>query len=96
MSDVVIDGGFDDLPLSEEQIRAALSYTDCIAGALTIDTYLQMLIGAGFAEPRVTIRYRHLSDNPSALPESLRVVSDEQQKALLARICSAYITARKI
>lgn len=96
VSDIVIDGGFDDLPLSEEQIRAALSWTGCIAGALTIDTYLQMLTDAGFAEPRVTIRYRHLSDNPSALPESLQILSDEQQKALLSRICSAYITARKI
>lgn len=37
-----------------------------------------------------------LRDDLSALPESLRILSDEQRKALLSRICSAYITARKI
>lgn len=95
VSDIVVDGGFDDLLLSEEQIRAALSWTGCVAGALTIETYLRMLKDAGFVDAHITVRYRYLSDNPSALPESLRVLPEEQQRALLSRICSADVTARK-
>ncbi|MGQ9486737.1 MAG: hypothetical protein ACUVTY_05880 [Armatimonadota bacterium] len=36
-----------------------------------------------------------LRDDLSALPETLRVLPIQQQKALLSRICSADITARK-
>lgn len=95
VSDIVVDGGFDDLPIPEEQIRAALSWTGCVAGALSIDAYRQMLKEAGFSEVKITIKYRYLRDDRSALPESLRVLAEEQQRTLLSRICSADITAVK-
>lgn len=95
VSDIVVDGGFDDLPIPEEQIRAALSWTGCVAGALCIDAYRQMLKEAGFNEVKITIKYRYLRDDRSALPETLRVLTEEQQSTLLSRICSADITAVK-
>lgn len=95
VSDIVVDGDFDDLPIPEEQIRAALSWTGCVAGALSIDAYRQMLKEAGFGEVKITIKYRYLRDDRSALPETLRVLTEEHQRTLLSRICSADITAVK-
>lgn len=95
VSDIVVDGGFDNLPIPEEQIRAALSWTGCVAGALTIDAYRQMLEETGFKEPNITIKHRYLRDDLSTLPETLRTLTEEQQRALLSRICSADITAVK-
>lgn len=95
VSDIVVDGGFDDLPIPEEQIRAALSWTGCVAGALSIDAYRQMLREAGFSEVKITTKYRYLRDDRSALPETLRVLTEEEQRTLLSRICSADITAVK-
>lgn len=95
VSDIVVDGSFDDLSIPEEQIRAALSWTGCVAGALSIDAYRQMLKETGFSEVKITIKYRYLRDDLSALPETLRVLTEEQQRAVLTRICSADITAVK-
>ncbi|GIV16525.1 MAG: arsenite S-adenosylmethyltransferase [Armatimonadota bacterium] len=95
ISDIVVDRGFDDLPIAEEQVRAALSWTGCVAGALSIDAYRQMLEEAGFKEPNITLKYRYLRDDLSALPEALRVLPEELQRTLLSRICSADITAVK-
>lgn len=88
-------GGFDDLCLPEEPIRAALSWTGCVVGALSVDACSQMLKEAGFKEPNITMKYRYLRDDPSALSETLRALTEEQQRALLSRICSADITAVK-
>ncbi len=95
VSDIVVDGGFEDLPIAEEQIRAALSWTGCVAGALSIEAYRQMLTEAGFVEPRIAIKYRYLRDDISTLPAPLRALTEEQQRALLSRICSADINAAK-
>lgn len=95
VSDIVVDGGFDDLPIAEEQIRAALSWTGCVAGALSVDAYRRMLKEAGFKSPNITIKYRYLRDDLSTLPEALRALPEEQQRTLLSRICSADITAVK-
>ena len=53
VSDIVVDGRLDDLPVSEAQIRTALSWAGCIAGALTIDQYKELLTAAGFEEIEV-------------------------------------------
>ena len=53
VSDIVVDGRLDDLPVSEEQIRTALSWAGCIAGALTIDQYKELLAAAGFQDIEV-------------------------------------------
>src|SRR6266496_3906882 len=39
VSDIVVDGDLTGLPVSEVQIRAALSWAGCIAGALTMEQY---------------------------------------------------------
>lgn len=59
VSDIVIDGDLSDLPVREEQVRAALSWAGCIAGALTIDQYRALLEEAGFTDIRVDIRQRY-------------------------------------
>ena len=62
VSDIVIDGTLDDLPVSEEQIRAALSWAGCIAGALTADRYRTLLAEAGFTDIRIEIQGRYSAE----------------------------------
>lgn len=58
VADIVVDGGFDGLFLSEECIRSLLkwTWTRCIAGALTVDEYQQKLAEAGFTEVDVRLQ----------------------------------------
>jgi ubiquinone/menaquinone biosynthesis C-methylase UbiE len=62
VSDIVIDGTLDDLPLSEAQIRAALNWAGCIAGALTRQQYQTLLEAAGFSNIRVDVQSRYSSE----------------------------------
>lgn len=59
VSDIVVDGTLADLPISETQIRAALSWAGCIAGALTIQQYEALLAAAGFAAIKVEVQHRY-------------------------------------
>jgi SAM-dependent methyltransferase len=59
ISDVVIDGDLHDLPVSEAQLRQALSWAGCIAGALSIDQYQHYLAEAGFEQIDVQIDQRY-------------------------------------
>lgn len=59
VSDIVVDGTLADLPISEAQIRAALSWAGCIAGALTIQQYEALLAAAGFTAIQVEVRHRY-------------------------------------
>ena len=59
ISDIVIDGTLDDLPITETQIRQALSWAGCIAGALTVDQYIALLTEAGFERIDVDIRHHY-------------------------------------
>lgn len=59
ISDIVIDGSLDDLPVDEETIRGALSWAGCIAGALTKQQFEDLLEDAGFQEIDVAIRHRY-------------------------------------
>jgi SAM-dependent methyltransferase len=62
VSDIVIDGTLDDLPLSEVQVRAALSWAGCIAGALTIQQYKRLLTAAGFVDIQVEVQTRYSAE----------------------------------
>lgn len=62
VSDIVIDGTLDDLPLSEAQVRAALSWAGCIAGALTIQQYERYLAAAGFTDVKVEVQTRYSAE----------------------------------
>lgn len=59
VSDIVVDGDLSDLPVSEEQVRTALSWAGCIAGALTMDQVRTYLAQAGFTDIRIEVRGRY-------------------------------------
>jgi arsenite methyltransferase len=59
VSDIVVDGTLDDLPVSESDIRTALSWAGCIAGALTIDQFTTLLSDAGFEKVDIQIKHRY-------------------------------------
>jgi ubiquinone/menaquinone biosynthesis C-methylase UbiE len=62
VSDIVIDGMLDDLPVSEAQVRAELSWAGCIAGALTIQQYESLLATAGFTDIQVDVQSRYSAE----------------------------------
>ena len=59
VSDIVVDGVLDDLPVSEQQVRTALSWAGCIAGALTVDQHRSILASAGFVDVQVDVKHRY-------------------------------------
>jgi ubiquinone/menaquinone biosynthesis C-methylase UbiE len=96
ISDIVVDGDLGGLPVSEEQIRAGLSWAGCIAGALTISEFSALLQAAGFEEIAITIEQRYAPadfthDRPSALSD----LEPAQLQELLHRFTSSSIQARK-
>ena len=96
ISDIVVDGDLGGLPVSEEQIRAGLSWAGCIAGALTISEFSALLQAAGFEEIAITIEQRYAPadftrDRPSALSD----LDPAQLQELLHRFTSSSIQARK-
>ncbi|MFN8441914.1 MAG: arsenic resistance N-acetyltransferase ArsN2 [Caldilineaceae bacterium] len=96
ISDVVIDGDLNDLPVSEVQLRTALSWAGCIAGALTIDQFKTYFTQAGFEaiDVQVTKRYdlASLGISPDAAQQLLPGADAE---ALAQRFTSSMIYARK-
>jgi ubiquinone/menaquinone biosynthesis C-methylase UbiE len=97
ISDVVVDGRLDDLPVSEAQIRQALSWAGCIAGALTVAQYRELLAEAGFAEIEVTVKHRYtleeLGQDLGSVAELLPVDVAEE---LVGRFTSCDIAARRV
>lgn len=59
VSDIVFDGELSELPVSEAELRGALSWAACFAGALTLGEYRRLLAAAGFEriDLEVTRRY---------------------------------------
>lgn len=95
ISDIVVDGTLDDLPVSEEQIRGALSWAGCIAGALTVDQYNKLLSAAGFERIDVSIRTHYSLE---ALGQDVKAASflnlaPEVVHDLVGRFASANISA---
>ena len=96
ISDIVVDGDLSGLPVSEEQIRAGLSWAGCIAGALTVTELTNLLHDAGFEDIAITVVHRYsaadfLGDLPSALTDLQPPVLQD----LLQRFTSSSIEARK-
>ena len=58
VSDIVIDGDLATLPVSEAVFRGALSWSGCLAGALTTTQYRRYLAEAGFEGIEVALEHR--------------------------------------
>jgi arsenite methyltransferase len=96
ISDIVVDADLEGLPLDERQIRANLSWSACMAGALTITNVRSTFAAAGFADVRVNVVQRfsrrrfasRLGPEITALP--VGIVDD-----LVGRFTSSLIFAVK-
>lgn len=96
ISDIVIDGDLKGLPVTEEQIRAALDWTGCIAGALTINEYRALLTEAGFTDVAIAVRHRYTVDDIlTGAPGDLNAMPSEVVQGLVGCFTSSSITARK-
>lgn len=96
ISDIVIDGDLSGFPVSEEQIRAGLSWAGCIAGALTIDQFTGLLADAGFETIDIEIQHRYgLDDFLGELPTALRSLEPAVIQSLVSRFTSSAIRAKK-
>ena len=94
VSDIVIDGDLDDLPVSEGEVRAALRWAGCIAGALTISQFRQLLADAGFGEIDIEIKHRYrLADLGQDMESVAETLSPEVAEELVQRFVSANISA---
>lgn len=96
VSDIVIEGGLDGLPVNEAQIRAALNWVGCISGALTREQYEELLAAAGFAAIDVAVQQRYtVEDLLTEVPEALRDLPEAALRDLAGRFTSSAITARR-
>jgi SAM-dependent methyltransferase len=96
VSDIVVDGDLTGLPVSEVQIRAALSWAGCIAGALAMDQYRQLLAEAGFEEVAIDVRQRYTAEDLlSNAPDTLSELPAEVVSDLVGRFTSSAVTAWK-
>jgi SAM-dependent methyltransferase len=97
VSDIVVDGTLDDLPVDEATIRGALSWAGCIAGALTKSQFETMLADAGFAEINVAIRHRYsLADLGKDMSSVEQLgLTPKVAAELVSRFTSCTIEARR-
>jgi SAM-dependent methyltransferase len=96
ISDIVVDGDLDGLPVSEDQIRAGLSWAGCIAGALTVTDLTSILQEAGFEEIAIKVEQRYCAaDFNGDLPSALTDLQPQVLQELLQRFTSSSIEARK-
>jgi ubiquinone/menaquinone biosynthesis C-methylase UbiE len=99
VSDIVIDGDLKGFPVTEEQIRAALDWAGCVAGALTIDEYRALLTEAGFTDIAITVQHRSTIDDVGAMlagaPGDLNALPPEMVQGLVDCFTSSMIEARK-
>ncbi len=96
ISDIVVDGDLDGLPVSEEQIRAGLSWAGCIAGALSVAEFTSLLQEAGFEEIEIIVEQRYTAaDFNGDLPSALTDLQPQVLQDLLQRFTSSSIEARK-
>ena len=96
ISDIVVDGDLSGLPVTEEQIRAGLSWAGCIAGALTVTELTNLLHDAGFEDIAITVVHRYsAADFLGDLPPALTDLQPPVLQDLLQRFTSSSIEARK-
>ena len=95
VSDIVVDGTLDDLPVSEAQVRAALSWAGCIAGALTVDQYRRLLAEAGFTDIQVEVKHRYTLEDLGDMAQAQTNLPPDIAAQLVGRFTSCDISAVK-
>lgn len=96
VSDIVFDGDLHDLPVSEGELRGALSWAACFAGALTMADYRRLLETAGFAQIGLEVTRRYtLAELRAEGSELLNGLPAEAAQALEGRVTSCAISARR-
>lgn len=90
VSDTVFNTRWEDLPVREDEVRTALSWAGCVAGALTVEDYRRFLVEAGFEQ--VCIEVGPGLPQPSCCSASL---SGEAMRELASQFASAIVTAHK-
>lgn len=98
VSDIVFDGDLSGLPISEAQVRTALSWAHCFAGALTMRDYRALLEAAGFGEVQLEVTRRYRVADLEGYGESeglLASLPAEAVAALDGKVTSCAITAWK-
>lgn len=94
VSDIVFDGDLDDLPVSEAEVRVALSWASCFSGALTTTSYRNALEQAGFTEISLDVTRRYtIADLRAEGAEQVAALSAVAAEALEGRVTSCAITA---
>lgn len=94
VSDIVFDGDMGDLPVSEAEVRAALSWSSCFAGALTMDAYRALLEAAGFERVGLEVTRRYAAaDLRGERADGLAALPAEALAALDGKLTSCAITA---
>ncbi|NTV62730.1 MAG: arsenite methyltransferase [Oscillochloris sp.] len=96
VSDIVFDGELRDLPISEAELRTAISWAGCMAGALTKQQYQRLLEAAGFSQIAVDVKQRfEIDELRTYAGENAGNLPDEVLHALAGRITSCAISARR-
>ncbi len=96
VSDIVVNPDLAGLPLGEGEVRSALSWVGCLAGALTVGQYRAFLETAGFRGIEVRVEYRYSPDGlGSGLPAVLKRLPPAVLADLAGRFAGATIMAYK-
>ena len=96
VSDIVFDGDITSFSVSEQEIRSALSWSACFAGALTSNDYRLLLEDAGFEQIRLEVtRHYTLEELRSEGSDMLQGLPTEVMLELEGRITSCAISARR-
>jgi SAM-dependent methyltransferase len=96
IADIVVDGNLDDLPLTERQIRAGLSWAACIAGALTATELRATLDSVGFDRIEISILSRYPRKRlEAAMSPEIATLLEPVVEELSGRFTSSLISAVK-
>lgn len=96
ISDVVVDGVLNDLPVSEAEVRAGLSWAGCVAGALTKTELARELADAGFVDIVIDMQSHYtVGSLYGQMPAELANLDSATVHELVGRFGSANIHARK-
>jgi arsenite methyltransferase len=96
VSDIVFDGELSDLPFDEAQLRGALSWSACFAGALTMEDYRRLLAAAGFEQIGLEVTRRYtIAELREEGSEMLAGLPAEAVQLLEGKVTSCAITAWK-